>query len=37
MEQACDENFETSASQVTEELGRERTARVTMMTWSLTL
>ena len=25
----CAENFETSASQTTEELGRERTARVT--------
>ena len=37
MEQACDENFETSASQVTEELGGERTARVTKMTWSSTL
>ena len=37
VEQACEENFETSASQVTEELGRERTARVTTMTWSLTL
>ena len=37
MEQPCDENLEASASQVAEELGRERTAGVKTMTWSLTL
>ena len=37
VELACDENFETSANQVKEELRRERTARVTTMAWSLIL